>query len=50
MLFDLRCDTFCSHGPMGRSHIARQGARSDGPQPVATAFEAQPLGISAPEN
>ena len=32
MLFELRCDTFCSHGPVGRSHIARQGARSDGPQ------------------
>ncbi len=32
MLFELRFDTFCSHGPVGRSHTARQGARSDGPQ------------------
>ena len=32
MLVELGLDRFWSHGPVGRSHIARRGARSDGPQ------------------
>jgi len=43
-------DSCCSHGPVGRSHMAGQLARSERPQPVATAFKAATLKISAPED
>ncbi len=32
VLIELSLNSFCSHGPVGRSHTAGQGARSDGPQ------------------
>jgi hypothetical protein len=32
MLIELSPNSFWSHGPVGRSHTARQGARLDGPQ------------------
>jgi hypothetical protein len=32
MLIESSLDNFCSHGPVGRSHMARTHARSDGPQ------------------
>jgi hypothetical protein len=32
MLIELLLDSCYSHGPVGRSHMARRGARSDGPQ------------------
>ncbi len=32
MLVESSLESFCSHGPVGRSHGAGQGARSDGPQ------------------
>jgi hypothetical protein len=32
MLIELSLNSFCSHGPVGRSHTAEQRARSDGPQ------------------
>ena len=52
MLFELGCDTFCSHGPLGRSHIARQGARSTGPQVRGySTQDVRPIGKgSAPED
>jgi hypothetical protein len=32
MLVESSLESFCSHGPVGRSHTAGQHARSDGPQ------------------
>ena len=32
VLIELSLNGFCGHGPVGRSHTAGQGARSDGPQ------------------
>jgi hypothetical protein len=32
MLVESSLESFCSHGPVGRSHTAGQRARSDGPQ------------------
>ena len=33
MSIELRLNSYCSHGPVGRSHIAEQRATPDGPQP-----------------
>jgi hypothetical protein len=52
MLIESSLNSFCSHGPVGRSHMAPQHARSDGPQPVATALgDTKAIeNSSAPEN
>jgi hypothetical protein len=51
MLFELRRDICCSHGPVGRSHIAGQFARwrrATGPWLRHPKVES--LKLSAPEN
>ena len=51
MVFELRRDICCSHGPVGRSHIAGQFARCRlATSPRLQHPKVESMKISAPEN